>query len=91
MYIQQRTNVSEPMFMHFFLHVKMKPFKRRSFAYCKSELVQTVKGHVLQIFKAFTVHRLISFNPVTPRLFLKYNVYFWTLFTALNLIKARVT
>lgn len=61
-------------------------------AYCESELAQTVKGHVLQIFKAFTVHRLISFNPVTPRLFLKYNVYFWTLFTALNLlIKACVT
>lgn len=59
--------------------------------YCKCELVQTVKGHVLQIFKAFTVHGLISFNPVTPRLFLKYNIYFWTLFTTLSLIKAHIT
>lgn len=43
-------------------------------AYCKSELAQTIKETVLQNFKAFTVCVSISFNPVTPKLFLKYNV-----------------
>lgn len=80
-------SLSKAIYVHFHnrhlvflvLHIRMK-YNKRSFdascklmAYCGSELAQTNKGHVLQISKAFSVHRLI-FNPVTPRLFLKYNV-----------------